>query len=167
MTYTYFNYPTVEQQQERRKSFNILIVDDDLTIANSLKTVLNFRGHNVTVVDDGIRCITQCQNEENHFDIVFLDYHMDGLDGARVAEIVKDKKNKSIIFAYTGDNSDKALKDFKSVGMDGAIIKPVDINGIDLLMNKLENCVTLDKSLINMIARKSSKSILIFDDLKI
>lgn len=159
---------TVGQTQNRRKIFNILVVDDDINIANNLKTLLNFRGHNVIVVDDGMRCIAKCQDTDIHYDIVFMDYHMEGLDGAKVAQYVKaDENKKTIIFAYTGDNSEKALLDFKTVGMNGAIIKPVDINCIDMLMNKLENSCTLDRNAIKIILRKSSKSIMIFDEITI
>lgn len=163
MSYTY-SVRNTEQHTNRRKTFSILIVDDDSMIANNLKTLLNFRGHNVTYVDDGAQCIAQCQ--ENKYDIVFLDYHMEGLDGAQAAEIVKSEEKRTIVFAYTGDNSDKALTNFKSVGMDGVIVKPVDSQSIDMLMNKIENSVYLDKSTITTIARKSDRSILIFDEIK-
>ena len=115
----------VSHAENRRKVFNILIADDDTNIANNLKTLLNLRGHNVYVVDDGIGCISKCKDTQTFFDIVFLDYHMDGLDGAQVAEIVKDDGKKTLVFAYTGDNSDKAIHEFKIAGMDGAIIKPI------------------------------------------
>lgn len=156
----------VSHTENRRKIFNILIADDDTNIANNLKSLLNYRGHNVFVVEDGIGCISKCKDTETYFDIVFLDYHMEGLDGAQVAEIVKDDgRRKTLVFAYTGDNSDKALREFKSVGMDGAIIKPIDIKGINMLMNKLENSSILDKIAINNISRKTDQSILIFDEI--
>lgn len=155
----------VSHAENRRKIFNILIADDDTKIAVDLQSILNLRGHNVYTVDDGIGCISKCKNTENYYDIIFLDYHMDGLDGAQVAEIVKDDGKKTLVFAYTGDNSDKALRDFKTAGMDGAIIKPIDIKGIDMLMNKLENSSFIDKATINNLSRKSEKSILIFDEI--
>ena len=155
----------VSHAENRRKIFNILIADDDTNIASNLQSLLNLRGHIVNIVDDGIGCISKCKNTENFFDIVFLDYHMDGLDGAQVAEIVKDDGKKTLVFAYTGDNSDKALNEFKIAGMDGAIIKPIDIKGIDMLMNKLENSSHIDKTTINSLSRKTERSILIFDEI--
>ena len=95
----------------------------------------------------------------------FLDYHMENLDGAQVAEIVKSDRKKAIIFAYTGDNSDSAITEFKKVGIDGIVVKPIDINGIDILMSKLENSTILCKKTITMIAKKSERSIMIFDEL--
>ena len=47
--------------------------------------------------------------------------------------------------------------------MDGIIIKPIEVIGIDVLLEKLEKSVIFNKSIINMIKRKSGNSILIFD----
>ena len=146
----------------KRKTFSILIVDDDTDIADNLKNILELRGHIVTIVDDGLRCITHCKDKKKHYDIVFMDYHMDGLDGAQVTEFIKNDKKKSLIFAYTGDDSQRAINDFKHVGMDGAIIKPIDIQSIELLMSKLELSTDLDITIIKHITQKSSRSILIF-----
>lgn len=153
--------------QPRRKTFSILIVDDDIDVAQNLKAFLELRGHNVVTVDDGLRCITHCKDRSRHYDIVFMDYHMEGLDGAQVTDIVRGRgseeaQRKTIIFAYTGDCSREALDDFKDVGMDGAIIKPVDIAGIEILMSKLEYSDALDETVIRTIKRKSANSILLF-----
>jgi len=163
MSYT-DSYIAKERSLLKRKTFSILIVDDDLDVANNLKSLLELRGHNVTVVDDGLRCITHCKDKEKHYDIVFMDYHMEGLDGAQVTEIVKNDKKKTLIFAYTGDDSQKAINDFKQVGMDGAIIKPIDIRSIELLMSKLELSSILDTAIIKNITKKSLRSILIFEE---
>jgi len=156
------SYRTSAKSQIIRKVLSILIVDDDLDIADNLRKLLELRGHNVVVVDDGMRCITHCKDKERHYDIVFMDYHMDGLDGAQVADIVKSDTHKTLIFAYTGDNSQRAINDFKQVGMDGAIIKPIDIKCIELLMSKLEQCTVLDNCTIKYLHKQSSKSILFF-----
>ena len=157
------SYMTEERNQIKRKIFNILIVDDDVDVADNLKQLLELRGHLVTVVDDGMRCITHCKDKERHYDIVFMDYHMEGLDGAQVTEIVKDGNPcKTLIFAYTGDDSTKAINDFKQVGMDGAIIKPFDISSIEFMMSRLELSIVLDATIIKNIIKKSCRSILIF-----
>lgn len=163
----YSTYKKVNLIENRKKIFNILIVDDDENIANNLKILLNSRGHNVTAVYDGIKCISRCNDTETHYDIVFLDYHMHDIDGLQVADIVRCDKKKTIIFAYTGDSSEKALENFKNVGMNGVIIKPIIVSSIDMLMNKLENSVILDKNAISFLARKSYRSILIFDEIEL
>ena len=48
-------------------------------------------------------------------------------------------KTKSLIYAYTGDNSNKTIELFKNVGMNGVFIKPLNINVINKFMAELEN----------------------------
>jgi len=153
-----FNY--VNTEKNKKKIYNILIVDDDNETAQNFKLILSFRGHNVYVVNDGLKCITQCK--EKIFDIIFLDYHMEELDGAQVAQLVKDDKKRTLIFAYTGDSSTKAINEFKEAGMNGAIVKPIDIKNIEMLMTKLENSINLDDKTIKIIAKKTCNSIIIF-----
>ena len=148
-----------------KKTLNILIVDDDETVADIFKMILSDRGHNVLVINDCITCINYCKNDDNKYDMIFLDYHMDGLNGIQLAEVIKDANNKPIIFAYTGDNSDKAIREFIKVGINGAVIKPVDLINIQLLMSNIENHAVIDKQLIKHLAKKSNKTIMIFDEI--
>lgn len=128
---------------------NILIVDDDQLSRDSLRDILQLRGHNITTIDEGMKCINRCS--ENKYDIIFMDYHMDILgndlgevDGAAITKLIKECFNiKSSIYAYTGDNSKTALDTFKQNNMKGAFIKPVEpelmLEFIKLVENKADN----------------------------
>ena len=148
----------------KRRSFNILIIDDDENIGASLKEYLECRGHEVTVVDECARGITHLYMK--HFDIVFLDYHLDTtcIDGAGVTKCVKDfdATKKSIIFAYTGDSSNEAIYNFKASGMDGVIFKPIDVRVLDKMMLSLESKVELDKSFLDKLSRQYNRSFMVF-----
>jgi CheY-like chemotaxis protein len=121
----------------RKNKLNILVVDDDETSLELFKEILEFRGHNVTTVNEGVRCISNLQN--HYYDIIFLDYHIGDIDGVDLADCIKDVfKHKSLIFAYTGDSSSNALNRFKIIGMNGALIKPLNLNLIDSIMNTIE-----------------------------
>ena len=134
----------------KKKSLNILIVDDDLKAGECFKTILELRNHNVTILNEGIRCISKCLT--NHYDIIFMDYHIDDINGDEITEIIKnDYSNKSQIFAYTGDKSDSA------------IIKPVNMSLFNEVMNVLEKDVEkIDKSCLKRLSRRSRGNILVF-----
>lgn len=139
------NHKLVFKMKNLKKQYRILIVDDDKNIAELLKDVMILRGHNVTIITDSIGCLNKCQNI--NYDIIFMDFHMEQLDGIELTSIIKNAcNNNSLIFAFTGDNSNNAIKQFKNIGMNGAIIKPIDINIISKFMNIIE-------------LQKSSKSI--------
>ena len=142
----------------RKNKLNILVVDDDETSLELFKEILEFRGHNVTTVNEGVRCISNLQT--NYYDIIFLDYHIGDIDGVDLADCIKDVfKHKSLIFAYTGDSSTSALDRFKIIGMDGALIKPLNIDLIDSIMNMIEKN---DKNIENKLKMINDSSMIIF-----
>ena len=53
----------------RKNKLNILVVDDDETSLDLFKDILQFRGHNVTAVNEGVRCISNLQ--KNNYDVIF------------------------------------------------------------------------------------------------
>jgi CheY-like chemotaxis protein len=146
-----------------RKTFNILIVDDDVIGAECLKEILELKGHRVNIVDDGSRSITLCQS--NKYDVVFMDYHLDGLDGVQLTNILKDDMiKKTIILAYTGDNSSLALELFKNSGMDGIVVKPIDLSIINMLLCQIEEKILNNKSddMHSFIKKTKKNSVLFF-----
>ena len=123
---------------QKKRKLNILIVDDDINSLNLFKEILEMRGHNVMTSDEGMKCISKCMN--NTYDIIFLDYHIGDINGVELTDCLKDVlHNTSTIFAYTGDNSKDAIDKFKNIGMSGAIIKPIDINIIDKIIEQFES----------------------------
>lgn len=134
-------YNTYERNTKKikKKNLNILIVDDDDECSECLKMILEGDSHNVSVADEGGKCISLCQ--QNNFDVVFMDYHLDGLDGAYVTRILKDDmSDHSMVLACTGDDSKDAISKFKEVGMDGMMIKPINAENVSKLVKYIEEC---------------------------
>jgi PleD family two-component response regulator len=124
------NYNLEQSYINNKKKLDILIVDDDIDSSELFKEYLSLRGHNVFSLDEGVKCISKCM--KNKYDIIFLDYHIGDIDGVELADCLKDVlKTKSLIYAYTGDNSPEAIKKFKEIGMNGAIIKPINLKIIN------------------------------------
>lgn len=151
------------KKQNINKQFKILIVDDDTNTAESFGEILQERGHNITVANESVSCIGKCQN--HHYDIIFMDFHLNDIDGVDTTDLIKNIYcNKSLIFAFTGDDSHCALSKFKNIGMDGAIIKPLNIDLINKFMNTLELRHDIDKHVIkNIKDLKMKKQLFIFD----
>lgn len=146
----------------KKKSLNILIVDDDSDCSNLFMKILELRGHKVDLINEGIRCVSKCYN--TNYDIIFMDYHIEDIDGDQISLIIReDLNNKSNIFAYTGDKSLNAINTFKNSGMDGALYKPIDINLLNDIMNIFEDDQDdLDKESLYRLSKKSKGNIFIF-----
>jgi len=133
MSYKY----NLDHSYSQKNKLNILIVDDDNNSSNLFKEVLELNGYNVETLDEGVKCISNCM--KNNYDIIFLDYHIGDIDGADLADCLKDVlKTKSLIYAYTGDNDPNTLKKCKDIGMNGALIKPLNINLLNNIMKTIE-----------------------------
>ena len=91
-------------------ALNILIAEDNEYTAKQYKTILEKRGHQVTMTKDGVECVDEYTNEAKYaelfrkekappFDIVLLDHDMPRKNGATAAkEILELKPNQRIIF---------------------------------------------------------------------
>jgi CheY-like chemotaxis protein len=142
-----YRYKTSNTYNKRIK-LNILIVDDDENASELFKEMLELRGHNVVTLNEGVRCISNVQTQK--YDLIFLDYHIGDIDGVDLADFIKDIfKSNALIFAYTGDNSSSAVTKFKETGMNGALIKPIDCDLIDKIMNLIETSNKINTDLIN------------------
>jgi CheY-like chemotaxis protein len=133
-----YKYGVDSLYMNKSKGLNILIVDDDEMSSELFKEYLSLRGHNVLSLNEGIKCISQCM--KNKYDIIFLDYHIGDIDGVELADCLKDVlKTESKIYAYTGDNSPTAIKKFKEIGMNGVLIKPLNLKKINNIIIDIEN----------------------------
>lgn len=149
------------KKSNSKHQFKILIVDDDIDMAETFGEILKSRGHSITVANEGISSIAKCQNFQ--YDIIFMDFHLDDMSGVDAVELIKKVCCvKSLIFAFTGDDSGSAISEFKNIGMSGAIIKPIDIDLINKLMNSLELRNDLDKRVIKNIVNRE-KQLFVFE----
>ncbi len=132
-----YKYNLEHSYINNKKKLDILIVDDDTNSAELFKELLSLRGHNVSSLDEGVKCISKCM--KNKYDIIFLDYHIGDIDGVELADCLKDVlKSNALIYAYTGDNSPEAIKRFREIGMNGAIIKPINVKTINNILIDIE-----------------------------
>ena len=57
----------------------ILVVDDERSIRNTLKEILEFEGHTIAVAEDGKQGLEMALNEA--YDAIFCDIKMPNMDG--------------------------------------------------------------------------------------
>jgi CheY-like chemotaxis protein len=130
------NYTYNVDYSYHNKKLNILIVDDDTISSELFKDILESYGHNVKTLDEGIKCLSNCI--KNDYDIIFLDYHIGDIDGVELADCLKDVLHKkSSIYAYTGDSNPMIMKKCKDIGMNGAIIKPINVININKILSNI------------------------------
>ncbi len=100
----------------------ILIVDDETTICNVLKRVLEKEGYDVDVSHDGKTAVTIVT--DNFYDLVLTDLKMPGIDGLEALKQIKLAKPDTIVFIMTNYSSVETAVEAMKHGADEYIIKP-------------------------------------------
>ena len=104
----------------------VLIVDDNVDAAESLKALLTFKGHEARAVYNGVEALDAARRFLP--DVVLLDLAMPELDGCQVASVLKQDVlfAGTLLVALTGWCDDRHRKAAKDAGCDVHLVKPVE-----------------------------------------
>jgi DNA-binding response OmpR family regulator len=79
---------------------NILLIDDEEDVRDSVAQVLSRAGYRVETTDNAEMGLTML--EENDFDLLISDIIMPGIDGVQAIKAVRKKNKKMKILAISG-----------------------------------------------------------------
>jgi len=114
----------------------ILLADDEKTITVTLSDAIREKGHQVTVVYDGLSALKSLQ--EQHFDCLLLDLKMPGQDGMETMRQVKQFLPELPVVIITGYGTvDTALSAMK-LGAYDYVQKPFYNEEILLILERIE-----------------------------
>ncbi len=104
---------------------NILIVDDNEKLGNTLLDILQLEGHKVSYVNDGYKAIEAVKNRK--FNDVLLDVKMPGISGIETLKIIKNLNPEINVIMITAFADDIFYRDeLKSIKFQ-VMQKPIDI----------------------------------------
>lgn len=107
--------------------YSVLIVDDEPTIREGLKTIINWEEEGYTVIDtasNGREAIEK--HHELNPDLTILDIRMPGLTGLEVIEHLRGEGKKGQFLILSGHADFDYAKKAISFGVGGYLLKPVD-----------------------------------------
>jgi two-component system nitrogen regulation response regulator NtrX len=132
----------------------ILVIDDQKSIRNTLKDILEYESHEVTLAEDGTEGLEKFTSDK--FDCVLLDIKMPEIDGMEVLDkMLKLSSDTPIIMISGHGNIDTAVEAIKKGAFD-FIEKPLDLNRLLVtIRNGLEkkDLVTETKILRRKVSR--------------
>lgn len=106
----------------------ILIIDDERAIRNSLGEILADEGYSVEKAEDGV-CGLEAVSKE-HFDVIFCDIKMPGMDGIEVLEKLQEEGCEAAVVMISGHGDINTAVDCIKKGAFDFIEKPLDLNRI-------------------------------------
>ncbi|MEQ1568723.1 MAG: ATP-binding protein, partial [Myxococcota bacterium] len=104
----------------------VLVVDDDLDVAQSMATLLELMGHEVRVAHDGAGALAAMADPTP--EVVFLDIGMAGVSGLEVARLIRagHRFGRPYLVALTGYGAAEDLARTHAAGFDLHLVKPVE-----------------------------------------
>ena len=132
--YTDMSQTIENQSPERRqdgdmtappRKLNLLVVDDNQEVGESLAMLLETFGHNVVVVRNwqmAVEQVKQCVP-----DAVYLDIEMPGISGIEVGRRLRNNPDtaNAVLVAVTGHSLPMYMDDALTVGFRHFLVKPV------------------------------------------
>ena len=119
---------------------NILIVDDDTSVREILKDVLDEAGYSTELAASAEEALETLENYKP--DVVVSDVWMPGMDGHEFCKIVRDTSD-ALILMMSGVSSEFSVLQRKQIDADDFLIKPFDVENflerIDALLKQREN----------------------------
>jgi two-component system, chemotaxis family, CheB/CheR fusion protein len=122
----YAETPPVSFREKRAQaSLDILLVDDNPDVRDSLQQLLSAFGHRVSVLDSGRKVVDAVRNKLP--DLVLLDLGMPDMDGYQAARELATlpARGKFKVVAVTGYAADPQDADDPHVDFDGYLLKPI------------------------------------------
>ena len=133
----------------------ILVIDDERSIRNTLKDILEFEKHQISLAENGKQALDMLQSHT--FDLIFSDIKMPEMDGIELLGHFMEREIEAPIVMISGHgNIETAVECIKKGAFD-FITKPIDLNRLLITVrNALErnSLVTESKTLKRKIAKR-------------
>jgi len=119
-----------------REKANILIVDDDPGMTETLADILSELSYDVAVAEDGYRAIEMMRKKA--YDVALMDIKMPGINGVDTFREVKGFSPSTKVIMMTAYSVEDLVKEALREGAYGIIYKPLDIDKVVNFIEKAE-----------------------------
>ena len=116
--------------------FKILVVDDEKSIREVIRTYAEFEGHEVVEAVDGLDAIDKVKEED--FDVIVMDIMMPRLDGFSSYKEIKKIKNIPVLMLSARNEEYDKLFGFE-IGIDDYVTKPFSPKELMARLNVIVN----------------------------
>jgi len=121
----------------------ILVIDDEKSIRNSLKEILEYESHEVYDAADGTEGLAKIDSEK--FDVIFCDIKMPKVDGIEFLEKAMEKNIDTPVIMISGHGTIETAVEAIKKGAYDFIPKPLDLNRILITLRNALDRSTLVK----------------------
>jgi DNA-binding response OmpR family regulator len=143
----------------------ILVVDDEVSLQETLAYNLKKEGYLVEVAEDGLTALDMARTSKP--DLVVLDVMLPGMDGFEVCRVLRQESNIPVLMLTARDDEIDRVVGLE-VGADDYLAKPFSTRELVARIKALLRRVRLIKEEAGTAAKEASQpKLLVFDDLVI
>ncbi len=118
------------------EEFEILFVDDEIEILDTVGQYLSQNGFNVTLSDDGLKALGLVK-EGKCFDVVFTDLKMPEFDGLELLAAIKEYRPQTEVIIVTGYGTMESAITAMKFGAYDYLQKPIKLEQLKMLSEKI------------------------------
>src|SRR6266704_614172 len=111
---------------------NVLIVDDESAIRESLKGVLEDEGYQASATESGEACLDLLRDAS--FDVVFLDIWLPGMDGLDTLQKIRELENHPEVIIISGHGTIETAVRATKLGAFDFLEKPLSVDRTLILL---------------------------------
>ena len=143
---------------------SILVVEDEISLQETLVYNLRRQGYDVEAVGDGNAALEAAR--KNHPDVILLDIMLPGMDGFEVCRILRQEMNTPVLMLTARDDEIDRVVGLE-VGADDYLTKPFSMRELMARVKALLRRVRLIREELGTEAPPAPSQLLKFDDLAI
>ena len=113
----------------RLKNMNILLIDDDEWIRDSMRIFFETEGCQITAIETAEEAFEMIQRQD--YDIVICDYKLPGLHGLTFLKEVRQAKPDALTILITAYKTADLVTEAKKIGVHAFIAKPFNSETIE------------------------------------
>ena len=118
----------------------VLIAEDSSVIQNLARKILQFQNYDITAVKNGQQVLDKLNADD--YSVIIMDINMPVMDGMKASEEIRkrnDDKSKTPIIVISGNAKNYSEDDFKRIGVNAYLPKPLNFDELVEKVNELSN----------------------------
>jgi len=133
----------------------ILVIDDESSIRNTLKDILEYENYETVLAEDGFEALEKM--DQGPFDVILCDVKMPKMDGIELLDKIKELDPDATVVMISGHGTiDTAVEAIKKGAFD-FIAKPLDLNRLLItIRNAMDKTKLVSET--RVLKRKVSKT---------
>lgn len=118
-------------------ALQILTVDDERSITESMRFIFGAAKYDVTVAETGAEALAKIDAEPERFDVIIIDQKMPRLTGVELVHEIRKRPYAGKIMVLSAHLSPDIRSAYEDLDVDVMIEKPFDIKELRVMLDQL------------------------------